>query len=183
MLNFVSATWKDLPNILGSECTFEAVFHDEKIFIFANSSYYYDVKTKLWVDIIPANLRTVVYPVIYNNYVYTFPKLEVAHILDEYTGLFQMKEILLLCSKYNETYNKVSMIKYSDQFHFGGNIAIVKKMLYTIQRTREGNLQFLKAFMEDLEKFSVLCDDAFYFVKRPYLVALPCYPDYWKGSA
>ena len=122
------------------------------------------------------------YPVIYNNHVYTFPKLEVSHILDEYTGLFQMKEILLLCSKYNKAYNKVTMLKYNNNFHFGGNVVVVKKMLYTIQRTREGNLQFLKAFMDDLEKFVVLCGDAFDFIKRPYLVALPHYPDYRKRS-
>lgn len=130
------------------------------------------------MDIIPANLRTLVYPVVYNQCIYTFPKLDITDVLDEYSGLFRAKDILLLCSKYNVTCDKIQNIRYSANLSFGGNVVVVKKRIYIVQMNREGQILLISSFMEDLEKFSQISCDAVskLFVKRPYLIALPFYP-------
>lgn len=170
--------WKQLPTIPKGVCKYEAVLYNQRIFIFANTSHYYDIGTKSWVDIIPANLRTRVYPLVYNKCVYTFPKLEYSDDLDY--DFFRAKKVLLLCAKYDKSCEKINTIPYSYNFQLGGNVVIVKKRFFTIQwLNKDDQLQLACGFMEDLENFTLLSDSSVSGcrVKRPYLVALPFFPD------
>ena len=181
--SYFSDVWKVLPDIPSAKCKYEASFHNQRIFIFASTSHYYDIATKSWVDIIPANLRTRVYPLIYNSYVYTFPKLDCSDNLDY--DIFRAKKALLLCSRYDKKLRSIQNIPYSKEFLLGSSVVIVKKKFYTLQwQNKDEPVQLVGSFMEDLEQITFLCDTSHSGarLKKCHLVALPSYGDFKRGS-